>query len=80
MTTDGVDVLLSRDQAVVLFEWLARTGRADRPADFDDRAERQVVWELEDILAAALADPLREDYPEVLAAARARIRDGHHSG
>lgn len=75
MVADGISIALSRDQALVLFEWLARTGAGEQPAAFEDQAEQRVLWDLEAALETVLTEPLREDYRDLVAAARERLRD-----
>jgi hypothetical protein len=72
---DEVSLTLSRDQALVLFEWLARTGASDQPAAFEDQAEQRVLWDLESSLEAVLVEPLRDDYRALVENARARLRN-----
>ena len=72
---DEISIGLSRDHALVLFEWLARTGASDQPAEFEDQAEQRVLWDLESTLEAVLTEPLNADYRERLQAARGRVRD-----
>jgi hypothetical protein len=72
---DEVSLALSRDQALVLLEWLARTATSGQPVSFEDQAEQRVLWDLESMLETALTEPLREDYRALVARARARIRD-----
>lgn len=64
---------ISEDEALVLFEWLARHSAGGLP--FDDQAEQRVLWDLETQLESALVAPLRADYAERLAKARANVRD-----
>jgi len=66
---------LSRDQALVFFEWLARTRAADQPVEFEDQAEQRVLWDLEAALEAVLVEPFHADYRAELEAARVRVRD-----
>lgn len=73
--SEEISVGLSRDEALVLFEWLARTGADEQPAVFEDQAEQRVLWDLEAVLEKHLTEPLRSDYRELLEAARARVRD-----
>jgi hypothetical protein len=70
-----ISLALSRDQALVLFGWLTRTGKAGSPAGFEDQAEQRVLWDLESALETVLAEPLSVDYREMLGAARSRVRD-----
>ncbi|MEI8409730.1 MULTISPECIES: hypothetical protein [unclassified Kribbella] len=70
-----ISIVLTRDQALVLFEWLGRTGAAEQPAAFEDQAEQRVLWDLEAALESVLTEPLRDDYQELVETARARLRD-----
>ena len=72
---DEVSVHLSRDQALVLFDWLARTGEAGEAAGFVDQAEQRVFWDIEATLETLLVEPLAADYGAKLETARDRIRD-----
>jgi hypothetical protein len=72
---DEISLGLSRDQSLVLFEWLARTGNAGEPVGFEDQAEQRVLWDLEAAREAALTEPLNADYRAKLEAARGRVRD-----
>jgi hypothetical protein len=47
---NSVAVTLCGDEALVLFEWLARTSDSDAPAPFVDHAERRVLWRVEAVL------------------------------
>lgn len=73
--TDEVSLGLSRDEALVLLEWLARTGAGEQPAAFEDQAEQRVLWDLEAVLEKHLVEPFKSDYRELLEAARSRVRD-----
>lgn len=44
-------------------------------AFFEDQAEQRVVWNIEATLEKSLVAPFRADYLEIVAAARARVRD-----
>ena len=70
-----ISLKLSRDQAVVLFEWLGRTGSAGFPAEFEDQAEQRILWDLESLLEAVLTEPLGDDYRGRLEKARMALRD-----
>ncbi|MBA3456815.1 MAG: hypothetical protein H0T42_27245 [Deltaproteobacteria bacterium] len=74
MENAKVIVELSSDQALVLYDWLARFNAA-RSHAFEDQAEQRVLWDLECTLESMLAAPLASNHDELLAAARARIRD-----
>lgn len=71
---DPVTLTLSRDEAIVLFEWLHRCN-AEAGHRFEDQAEERVLWNLEALLESTLAEPFKPEYDEILAAARSRVRD-----
>jgi hypothetical protein len=72
---DGVTLNLSAHEALVLFDWLARTSAAGKPVPFADQAEQRVLWDLECMLESGLAQPLADDYATLLNTARDAVRD-----
>jgi hypothetical protein len=70
-----VTLSLTEDEALVLFEFLARINEAERPGLFEDQAEQRALWNLAAALEKKLIAPLRPDYSELLQRARARLRD-----
>ena len=70
-----VTLALSCDEALVLFDWLARTLDAGQPAPFVDPAERRALCSVEALLERTLTTPLRPDYLALLTDARRRL--GH---
>lgn len=66
---------LSSEEALVLFEWLARTADEDAlESTFVDKAEELVLWTIEGQLEKELVAPFRTDYDRLLQAARDAIR------
>lgn len=74
MGEQSIKIELNGDQAIVLFDWLARLNEAGGHG-FEDSAEQRVLWDLEADLESKLVAPLMSDYKMRLASARARIRD-----
>lgn len=72
---DEISLGLTRDQALVFFDWLLRTDDAGEPAGFADQAEQRVFWDISASLETLLTAPLAPDYREQLERARASIRD-----
>lgn len=70
------DVLLtlSREQALVFYDWLARFNDSDHAA-FEDQSEERVLFDLEAVLEKALEETLSRDYDKKLAKSRDAIRD-----
>lgn len=65
---------LSQAEALVLFDWLARTGEARHPVPFEDQAEQVMLWRLENILESQVSSLFSKSYHDRLLAAREAIR------
>lgn len=63
---NDVTLTLLQDQALVLFEWLARTSDVGVPALFVDQAEELVLWDVEGMLECSLVTPLLPNYRSLL--------------
>jgi hypothetical protein len=72
--SQDVTLTLSRDEALVFFEWLARFN-SEEGRQFEDQAEERVLWNLEASLELRLVEPFAPDYQQILEGARARVRD-----
>jgi hypothetical protein len=68
-----VVLTLTRPEAVVLFDWLARTD-ASRSLQFEDDAEQKVLWTIEAQLEKILTEPFSPEYTRLLSEARAQVR------
>ena len=74
MANDKVRLEISREEALVLFEWLSRFNKAE-DVIFADQAEQRVLWDIEAMLESTLVEPFDPKYDELLEAARAKVRD-----
>jgi hypothetical protein len=70
-----VKILQSKDEALVFFEFLSRFNDAKHDECFQDQAEQRVRWDIQGILESNLVERFREDYLQLLAEARNRVRD-----
>jgi hypothetical protein len=69
-----ITINLTKDQSLVLFEFLSRLNvQYDSPI-FEDQAEQVALWEVEGQLQKVLVEPFMPDYIEILAKARERLR------
>ena len=66
---------LTKDEALVLFDFLSRLNANDQTNLFHDQAEQKVLWIIEGILEKELVEPFKPDYKEIIQRARDRIRD-----
>lgn len=80
MVDEGYCINLTLDQAIILFDWLARTSECGRPAGFKDQAEQRVMWDVEAELEALLVEPVLGNYEALLASAWKRVRDTNADG
>ena len=68
LESNEVDIKLTRNQALVLFDWLAEMDN-----DNIEIAAQQVLWRLEGILEESLVEVVQPDYKEKVAAAKAAL-------
>lgn len=70
---DGIKFHLSSDEALVFFDWLGQFNSKDRSALFSHKAEQQIMFDLEAVLEKILVEPFRDDYPELVKAAKENL-------
>ena len=75
MSEQKVNIELTKEAAIVLFEFLQRFNENDDLNRFEDQAEQRVLWNIECILEKELNEPFRADYEEIVKKARAAVRD-----
>jgi len=69
---DTIVIHLTREPALVLYDWLWREDEAGR-LPIGHEAEQSVLWTLEGELERLLVEPLHKDYVGLVEAARAHI-------
>ncbi len=69
-----VQIELSEDEALVLFDFLARFDSGGTLV-LGDQAEERALWNLHCLLEKRLIEPFQPNYPALVAAARERLRD-----
>ncbi len=74
MTDDKITIQLTHAQALVLFDWISRDGVTEG-LSYEDQAEEQVLWTLEGQLEKQIGELFSDNYKELLAAARDKVRD-----
>ena len=74
--SDGtVRVLLSANEALVLFEWLHRVQDQEAALGIEDQAEQRVLWDMSACLERVLVEPFDGNYHQLVSDARAAVRD-----
>lgn len=74
-SSGAVNLQLTGDEALVLFEFLQRFSETEKLA-IADQAEERALWNICCLLEKCLAEPFSSNYVRLLAQARARLRDG----
>lgn len=69
-----VQIELTSDEALVLFELLSRYSDSESLV-IEDQAEQRALWNLLCVLERQLVEPLRPEYVDLLQRARERLRD-----
>ena len=75
MSDKNVNIELTREEAIVLFEFLGRFNKNDDLSRFEDQSEQRVLWDVECILEKKLSEPFQADYQEIVKKARELVRD-----
>ncbi len=70
-----INLTITKDEALVLFEFLARLNQTKRSNIFDDQSEQKILWIIEGQLEKQLVEPFRPDYKDIIKEARNKIRD-----
>jgi hypothetical protein len=71
--SDRVTIHLSRDEALVLFEWLHRSEDEDRLSPLAHHGEQVALWNLSALLERELVEPFMQEYTKLLKEARERL-------
>ena len=66
---------LTKNEALVLFDFLNRINETERKGLFEDQSEERILWDLEALLEKQLSELFRTDYKEIIEKAREQVRD-----
>lgn len=72
---DKVLLELTKEEAVVLLDWLSRFNQGERLDLFQDQAEERVLWDMEASLEQVISETFNDNYTELLSKAREKVRD-----
>ena len=67
---EQITLKLTNDQALVFFDFLTRLNENTYCTIFQSEAEQKVIWNMQTQLEKTLAEPLMENYEELLKIAR----------
>tara|TARA_R110002020_G_scaffold323714_2_gene539537 strand:- start:1214 stop:1450 length:237 start_codon:yes stop_codon:yes gene_type:complete len=72
--SEEINIKLSKDEALVLFEFVSRFNETEHKDLFQDQSEQKMMWLIEGQLQKILVEPFRPDYKEIIDNARNSIR------
>lgn len=72
---DNVKIELTKDEALVLFDFLGRFNQTDHSDIFEHQAEKIVLWNVEAVLESTLAEPFMLNYDEIIKQSRDKFHD-----
>jgi hypothetical protein len=73
--SEEINIKLTIDEALVLFEFISRFNETEHKELFQDQSEQKMMWLIEGQLQKILVEPFRPDYKEIIDNARNNIRD-----
>lgn len=71
---DLITINLTKDQSLVLIEFVSRLNEQPDSPIFEDEAELFALWQVEGQLQKILVEPFMQGYTEIIAKARERLR------
>ena len=75
MSNEKVNIELTKEEAIVFFEFLGRFNEKDDLSIFEYQSEQRILWHLECILEKKLREPFQADYEKIVKKAREAVRD-----
>lgn len=74
MNEEDIQISLTKDEALVLFEMLSRFSDTGS-LTIEHQSEERALWNLNGLLEKKLTEPLKPNYKELLQAARENLKD-----
>jgi hypothetical protein len=72
---DGIKIEFSKDEAIVLFDWISRINEGEATNLRLDQAEMRILWDLEASFEKVINEIFAEDYNKIVAQAKQRVQD-----
>lgn len=73
MNKEKINIELSKDEAIVLFEWISSVDFDSFKGIFTDNSERKVLFDILSSLEDVMTEPFLENYKELLKESRKRL-------
>lgn len=72
---DKILLELTKEEAIVLLDWLSRFNEKEKPELFKDQAEERVLWDMEASIEKVIGETFDSNYAEILSKAREKVRN-----
>ena len=72
---DELSINLTKNEALVLFDFLSRFNQSENNGIFEDKAEQKIFWTIEALLEKQLTEPFLPNYKDIICDARKEILD-----
>ncbi len=72
---NGIKIELSKDEAIVLFDWISRINEGEATNLRLDQAEMRILWDLEASFEKVIDEIFAEDYNKIVAQAKQKVQD-----
>ena len=69
-----VEIKLTKDEALVLFNLVSRFSNEDN-LSIQDQSEERALWNLTCVLEKSLSEPFSPEWNKIIEAAKSRLRD-----
>jgi DNA primase len=66
---------LTKEESIVLLDWLSRINEGENADLFQDQAEERVLWDMEASIEKVISETFESNYAEILSRAREKVRD-----
>lgn len=73
--TDKVLLELTKEESIVLLDWLTRFNQREFSDTIEDQAEQRILWDMEVSLEKIISETFDNNYIEILSSARKKLRD-----
>lgn len=70
-----INIVLTKSEALVLFDFLSRFNQTGDMQIFEDQAEQKMLWLIEGQLEKLLTEPFMPNYIDIIKEARNKLRD-----
>ena len=74
MNADKITIQLTKNEAIVLFNFLSNFSNSEK-LEIEHQSEERVLWNLCCDLEKILVEPFQENYKEILEVARESVKD-----